>query len=74
MRFDIHPKNKRPVGQRLAYLAENHVYGKHEITSDAPEPVGFQCDGTGAFRAFRDQRQLQETFYGQKNEKSGDII
>lgn len=59
MRFDIHPKNKRPVGQRLAYLAENHVYGKHEITSDAPEPVGFQCDGTGILITFRNVSQFE---------------
>ncbi|NMA79234.1 MAG: sialate O-acetylesterase, partial [Clostridiales bacterium] len=33
---DIHPKVKKPVGDRLALLALNHVYGV-DVESDAPE-------------------------------------
>lgn len=37
-RYDIHPKRKKPVGERLAFMAEEKVYG-FSVTADAPEGV-----------------------------------
>ena len=51
MEWDIHPKNKKPVGERLAMLARGHVYGE-TLVCDAPE----------ALRAFRDGNTVRIPF------------
>jgi sialate O-acetylesterase len=33
---DIHPRQKRPVGERLARLALRHAYGQRDVVADAP--------------------------------------
>ncbi|WP_309399045.1 sialate O-acetylesterase [Cerasicoccus maritimus] len=41
---DIHPRNKEPVGQRLARVALAKVYG-HDIPFHGPEPKQVMADG-----------------------------
>jgi sialate O-acetylesterase len=46
MEFDIHPKKKKPVGERLALLALANVYDR-DILCESPEAVGMQkTDGS----------------------------
>ena len=33
---DVHPKNKRPIGERLAYWALNKTYNRAEVTPSGP--------------------------------------
>lgn len=44
MQYDIHPKHKRPVGERLALQALSKVYGK-SILADSPAPEGAKREG-----------------------------
>ena len=37
--WDVHPKEKAPVGERLARLALNQAYGMHHVTQHGPTPV-----------------------------------
>lgn len=51
MRWDIHPKHKRPIGERLALLARGHVYGEN-ILCDAPMLNNARREGNRALLHF----------------------
>lgn len=43
-RGNIHPPNKRPMGERLALLALRDVYGK-DVIADGPAYAGYEVEG-----------------------------
>ena len=60
MQWDIHPKDKLPVGHRLALLARGHVYGQ-PILCDAPEPESAQKQGGQILLRFAHAAGLHKT-------------
>lgn len=51
-RFNIHPRNKKPVGQRLAQLALNKTYGQGMFIWSGPTYKEFFVEGKEAFVGF----------------------
>ena len=49
----MHPHNKKPVGQRLAWLALNHTYGRN-IAGDSPSMKRHYISNDTMFIVFRD--------------------
>jgi sialate O-acetylesterase len=49
--YDIHPKNKKTVGERLALLARGHVYGQ-QLLCDAPTVRSFYWEDQRLVIAF----------------------
>ncbi len=50
--YDAHPKDKEPIGHRLALLAENHVYGEY-LLSDAPRLAEAKMEGKRIILTFK---------------------
>jgi sialate O-acetylesterase len=48
----IHPENKEAVGQRLAFLALNRLYGMASVAADSPAFERFVVNGTHAIVYF----------------------
>ena len=40
---DVHPKEKAPIGERLARLALNQTYGMHHVAQHGPTPARAFC-------------------------------
>ncbi len=49
--LDIHPKDKTVVGERLALLAEKHIFGK-DILADAPRLEAIRREGSKVIISF----------------------
>lgn len=60
MEWDIHPKDKRTVGNRLALLAQSHVYGE-TLLCEAPELMDVTRDGDSLVLRFANAEGLHLT-------------
>ena len=69
-KLDIHPKHKRPVGERLALLARGKVYGEN-ILCEAPEATGAKLENGRLVISFAHAGEGL-TLKGRSTEKPGD--
>ncbi len=57
MRWDVHPKHKKPIGKRLSLLARGHIYGEN-LLCDPPEFSSAQRVPDGIRIIFKDSEGL----------------
>src|SRR5690606_18101225 len=50
---DLHPKNKRPVGERLASVALNRAYNRLAVVYQGPEVDEVEFAGNTAYVSFQ---------------------
>lgn len=56
---DVHPKEKAPVGERLARLALNQTYGMEHVAQHGPTPVRAFCFRDRTVIEFSDATELK---------------
>ena len=57
--YDVHPKEKAPVGERLARLALNQTYGMCHIAQHGPTPVSAKAVNGKIIIEFSDATELR---------------
>ena len=56
---DVHPKEKAPVGERLARLALNQTYGMSHVAQHGPTPVNAKRVGSNIVIEFSNAKELK---------------
>lgn len=51
-RYNIHPRRKQPVGNRLAYMALNRTYGKKQVCCEGPQYKSWTAKDNEAWVSF----------------------
>lgn len=59
--LDVHPRQKQPVGERLARQALHHLYGFDNVTPGSPEPKNASIRGKRAVISFENADGLKAT-------------
>ncbi|MEJ1971199.1 MAG: hypothetical protein WDM96_01320 [Lacunisphaera sp.] len=58
---NLHPTNKRPVGQRLAFIALQRIYGQRDVVAAGPALESVVHDGAAVRVRFSDATGLKST-------------
>lgn len=69
--LDVHPRQKQPVGERLARQALHNIYGFSHITPGSPEPLKAANHNGSAIITFRNANGLKRTDSRQLFELAG---
>jgi sialate O-acetylesterase len=72
-RYDIHPKNKRPIGHRMALCAFKNVYGE-DVQGDAPVAVSVKRAHDASIADFEDKSGMLAVDFAKKKENELVIV
>jgi len=56
--LNVHPTNKRPVGERMAQQALKYTYGHSNLSADGPRPLSAIANGNSVTVSFSDAANL----------------